>query len=508
MTNKALIHLIKSLTKSEKRYFKIHSSVNKTNQSLVELFNLIEKGKTDHRHLIKALKLNSKTNLSVLETRLHQLIMKHLRGFHSNNTINIELKNLLIEIEILYNKRLFKNCGKTILRAKKIAKKYDQHLSLLELLKWESYLEKEEGKYLFKSQEKLKTINTEEEEIVNDYLHLSESRYHTFNLLLLSKNKIVEQLNKELSYYEKLFKDNKFIINENYSLEERVYILNFRAMYFMTKGDYKNCLNEYNKLTNIIENSDRKNILKSNEYFLALNNNLLLQVMNNHFDEYEKILNKIYAQFSSLPGYEKLLFNVTKCYELAIYCELAEVNKGLELIPEIVKSLKSFGNDVNEINRLYFYLNIAILYIYAKNYSKSIYWLNVFLNDYAIKKNDVSSNLFYYAHLINLLTHFEAENYDSIEYLYKESKRNLQKIRKINAFDSLILKFIFDYATKLPNSKKEKLERFKLLKKELKEISTDKSQTTALQFFDFFVWIESHLLDKSIIELIKSKRLN
>lgn len=507
MNNNLLTVLINSLSKSEKRYFKINSSINKTNKSLVELFDLIEAGKGDTDILLKQLNLKSKANLSVLETRLHQLIMKHLRNFHAGNTIGIELKNLLIEIEILHSKRLFKNCGKTILRAKKIAEKYNQHLTLLEILKWEAYIEKEQGKYLNKSQDSLKNILKKENEIIKDYSHLIDSRFHTFNLLLLSKNKIVDHLNKEIKNYDKLFETDKFDIKPHYSFDEKVYLLNFKGMYYLSKSDFKTCLEYYQKLLTTIEGSDRKNILKSNEYFIALNNSLLLQVMNNNFESYELTLKKIHKQFENLPAYKNLLFSITTCYELGIYCELGEVEKGMKVLPSALSDLKKYSKDINEINQLYFYLNIALLYFLNKDFSKSIYWLNTFLNDYSIKKNDVSSNLYYYAHIINMVVHFEAENFDTISYLHKESLKNLQKIRPINDFDGSIIKFIKEFAKDAPLSRKDKKIRFNALKNEISKISKNPTQTIALQFFDFFSWVDSHIVNKPIAQLIKTKRL-
>lgn len=122
--------------------------------------------------------------------------------------------------------------------------------------------------------------------------------------------------------------------------------------------------------------------------------------------------------------------------------------KALALIPEIEKNLKLYDEETNEISKLLFYLNIAITYLFNENYSKSIYWLNVFLNDYSIKRNDVSSNIYYYGHIINIIAHFEAKNYESITYLYNQSVNNLKKIRPLNQFDETILKFIKKAASK------------------------------------------------------------
>lgn len=68
MTENNLILLIKSLSKSEKRYFKLNSSIVKTNKKLIQLFDLIESDKiTDERKLKERLNLGTLANLRVLE---------------------------------------------------------------------------------------------------------------------------------------------------------------------------------------------------------------------------------------------------------------------------------------------------------------------------------------------------------------------------------------------------------------------------------------------------------
>ncbi len=507
MENSQLISLIKSLTKSEKRYFKLNASITKTNKTLINLFDFLESNKKYTKsELIKKLKLKSKTNLIVVESRLQTLILKHLRGFNANSSQGIELNNLLIEIEILYNKRLFKNCAKLILKAKKIATKHEHYLALLNILKWESFIEKEQGKYLIQAQNKLKEIINKETQILSNYSRLINYKHHTFNILLLSKNRAISQLNIEIKDYDKLMNAGFFDVKPQHSFDEKIYILNFRAMYFLSKSNFSECLLQYITLVNELENFDRKNILKSNEYFLALNNLLLLQVMNKNFSDYNKTLKKIYTQFENLAAYESLLFGITQCYELGIYCEIGEAKKGLALIPEIEKNLKKYDSETSDISKLLNYLNIAITYFFNNNYSKSIYWLNIFLNDYSIKKSDVTSNIFYYGHLINMLIHFEAKNYESIEYLNNQCINNLKKIRPLKELDKVILTFI-KINSEHPISNKEQTKLFVVLKTQLIKITTNPEEAVALQFFDFISWTDSHIESIPMSDLIKKKQL-
>ncbi|MCB0401507.1 MAG: hypothetical protein KDD41_05445 [Flavobacteriales bacterium] len=506
MINQQLTDLILSLTKTEKRYFKIHARTSKTSKTLVKMFEAIENNPDIGKmQLQKELRLNSEENVAVAETRLHALILKNLRNFHSGASQSIELNNLIIEIEILYQKRLFKNCMKLITKAKKLATLQSNHIALLSLLKWESFIEKEEGKYLHRSQEKLKAILESEQKVIRDYSRQTEYKYHTFNLLLLSKNKAIASLNKEISQYDEMIAEGLFDVKPEHTIDDKAYILNFMGMYHMSKGNFPACLNCYIELIDIIEQSPRKNLLKSNEYFLALNNLLLMQAMNKKFGDFSNTLRKIYAQFKNLQAYQALLFNVTRNYELGIYCEIGEAEKGFKILPEITRELKKYGSETYEINKLLFYLNIAIMYLFNQKYKESIYWLNEFLNDYSIKKNDVTSNIYYYGHIINMIVHFEAGNYDSINYLYNESVSNLKKIRPISKFDSTILAFIKASVKNEYEFQKQKDTAFRELKSKLEDIVTNPNESISLHFFDFFAWIDSHLTGQPIAAIIRKK---
>jgi hypothetical protein len=501
-----VIPLVKSLTKSEKRYIKVALNQGKTSPLLPLLLNYIEK----HNRIPTSLptdKDDPKTSILVSASRLNQFILKELRNFHAKSSQSIELNHLIIEIEILYNKRLFSNCYKLILKAKKLAEKHNNHLAILSLLKWESFIEKEEGKYLHKSQNIMQEILDAENEVIESYKKVIDYKYHTFNILLLSKNKAIAELNREIEEYDLLMSNNHFFTSDDSSFDEKLYALNFKGMYYMSQGNYLSSLNHYKELVELFENSGRQNILISNEYFLALNNSLLLYVMNSNLEEYYQTLSKIYKRFQNIKAYDSLLFNITRCYELGICCELGNLDDGLKLIPQIKLELKKYESETNDINRLLFYLNLAIINFFNNSYSESIFWLNEFLNDYSIKRNDVTSNIYYYSHIINLLVHFEAKNFDSIQYLYKESITNLKKIRKLNLFDQTLLKFILVQSETPYTSSSKRITAFKDLKSKLKKIAASPSETTALQFFDFFAWIESHIQSKPIHILVKQKKL-
>ncbi|MGZ3862365.1 MAG: hypothetical protein ACXVPN_03390 [Bacteroidia bacterium] len=141
MIPKADLHqLIHSLEKSEKRYFTLFAQrhvIGKENKYLL-LYNILEKQKQyNERRLKTALgERGIYTNLSAEKAYLKELILKSLKHFHEKNFIDSILYDKLIQIEILYEKGLFKMGYELILKALELSGKHEKYLINTQLLIW------------------------------------------------------------------------------------------------------------------------------------------------------------------------------------------------------------------------------------------------------------------------------------------------------------------------------------------------------------------------------------
>ena len=131
-----LFKLIKSLTKSEKRFFKLSSSLQSGEKNYLKIFDYIEKQtEYDEYELKKA--FEGETFIKHLpseKNHLYKLILKSLRSYYSEPSVNSTLKQEIKNIEILYNKALYKECEKFVSRAKQTAKKFEKFYYWFELI--------------------------------------------------------------------------------------------------------------------------------------------------------------------------------------------------------------------------------------------------------------------------------------------------------------------------------------------------------------------------------------
>jgi hypothetical protein len=130
-----LFELIKSLTKTEKGYFKKHQSFGSTDgdKNYLRLFDLIDNQKTyDEAEIKKKLK-DAKTikQLPALKNYLYKQILKALESYHESDLSDI--RSTLNQIEILYHKGLYYHYRPMMDRLKLKAEKLEKHTYSLEL---------------------------------------------------------------------------------------------------------------------------------------------------------------------------------------------------------------------------------------------------------------------------------------------------------------------------------------------------------------------------------------
>lgn len=159
----SLFQFIKSLSKAEKRYFKLSASIEIGEKSYMLLFDSMERQPIyNNEKLCKALNKSNK-QLANEKNYLYNLLLKTLANNHKS--IDTLILNSLARIELLHSKNLPAECFKVLQKAKQIAIKYELYRYLFQLLQWElrlpfsgQYNEKEIQKTIDEQQKTLKII--------------------------------------------------------------------------------------------------------------------------------------------------------------------------------------------------------------------------------------------------------------------------------------------------------------------------------------------------------------
>ncbi len=167
--------IIKSLSKSEKRLFKLQvSGSQKSENNYTILFDAIDAQNEydEHKLLQKLHKHNFSKQISRTKFLLYEQILKALRHFYSTKVECAKLDSLLHSIDVLFYKALYTQAYKILKRGKKIA-------TVNQLTSWQQkFLEKE--KQLLPFLENHKTIQIASKQLLEDSEQVFQ-KLHTEN---------------------------------------------------------------------------------------------------------------------------------------------------------------------------------------------------------------------------------------------------------------------------------------------------------------------------------------
>lgn len=495
----ALYDLIHSLTASERRYFTLQMMANRKDSNLLKLFEVISaQKKYDEQEIAQKFEGEKfLQQLHVTRNHLYEAILKHMRSFDLEKTIDYRLKGMIQDVKFLFEKRLYSHCHSALKRALKFAEKYEKHTSILELLEWEAkllsftfYVEQEErdideiSQYYYETLEKLQ--NTRE------YAELQSKIFNNFYKIGIERKK-------------EDYKSNDQIINQ-FALKDEKRALTFRsktcfynihAIYNKINNNWEDAYDYRIKLLRLIEDKTDKTEEHVQMLFGALNNLLPICLKLNKYDE----INTYLAQMREIPSkynsvkisdnLEMKIFTQSYVAELGLYIKTGEKEKGLDAIGHITSYIKEKETRFRKFPQLHLYYSISLFFFSLGEFNKSLQWLNRILNDNSLSSiEDLHSS----SRILNLLLQYELEKDDFMEYLTRSTYRYLYKLEGLYGFEKILLNFLkkntrFD-------SIEEQVKAFSKLKEQLGSVRYEPGERNAFSTLDLIGWVDSKLQQK------------
>lgn len=501
-----LFDLIKALSKSEKRFFKLSSSLQAGEKNYLKIFDAVDKQKEYDEDLIKE-SFKGQTFIKHFpseKNHLYKLILKSLRAYHSDNSVSSILKQEIKNIEILYKKALYPECNKFLNRAKKMAVTHEKFYYLFELLNWEKLL-LEEAYEAGEFTKDLDALINEEDDVIEKLRNLASYHvlYSKINYVFRSggyvRSNIDKALVKEISHHP-------LIEGKDTALSRRAATICYYIQGFCAKAnvDYDNAFVKFMRVKEILDDNPliRKDLPK--RYIRTLSNLLQLQIDTGKIDE-------AFAMIDTMRSFNKkahfrtddieiMVFKSTYLAELRIYEKKGEFDKAITIVDDIVTGLEINEGKINKEQELLFMVTIASIYFGAGQYKDSLAWINKVLND---NETNLRQDIYSYARLFNLIVHYELGNYDLLEYIIKSTTRYLNKRHRNHEMEVAILNYMKQLSRVA--GKPEELGVFAEFKTELDQHLQNGNDQIMLEFFNYPVWISSKLQGISFGETAKQE---
>ena len=499
-----LFKLIKSLTKSEKRFFKLSSSLQSGDKNYLKIFDFIEaQPKYDEEALKEAFKKETFINhLPSEKNHLYKLILKSLRSYYSEQSVSSVLKQEIKNVEILYNKALYKECEKFVSRAKEVAREHEKFYYWFELLSWEKKLLEEayeSGEFTRDLDELVK----EEEMVIAKLRNLAEYQviYSKINLVFRSggftRNESERQVVDAISDYHLIKGKNTAISTRASSM---CYYI--KGLCAATNRNFDESYQFFNRTREILDNNPKIKADSGQRYVMTLSHLLRCYIDGKNFERAQMLIEDLRG-LEGTKGFNSIditvrIFTSTYNLELALLHAMGEYQKSVELIPKIEQLQNNFGDKVSKEQEILLTYNKANSYFGIGDFKKALYHINLVLND---NEQNLRQDIYSFSRLLNLVIHYELENYDFLEYVIKSTNRYFSKQERGYEVEAVCIKYIRRLAKAI--TLMEKHSELQALRDELNELLKDRNEQVVLEYFNITAWIESKLKRISMSQAVK-----
>lgn len=498
-----LVRLITSLSKSEKRYFKIFTSLQGSDKDYLKLFEVVEKqGEYDEEKIKKALKGEDfLKRLPAVKNYLYGQILKSLRINYIGTTVDSELKEMIEEIIILYEKRLFKQCIKIIDKAKELADANEQTLQLIEL----NLLEEKVLIEVLNIDKFEKTLNDsiDREKELLEKLRITAEYRNLYNRIVVINKKIKEaRTEEELVQFKEIIEHPLLRSYESAtSFDAKNYYYLIHLNYNHANGDNEACLDIAQQQLALLESYPQKIAEKPKMYIAALNNVLLSQIHLHKYDDFDKTLEKLRNVPVKSAGIEANRFVSSYMFEMVMYLDTGEFGKSAGIRDAVLEGLKKYHDKINTIEEITLLYNLFYSYFGTGEYSKALGIINKLLNEYQKElRYDIQSAV----RILNLILHYELGNSRLLEYNAVSAYRFLYKSKRLYKLENIVLDFIRKKMHHIYTPKDE-VEAFIELRKEFIPLLDDPYEKKAFEYFDYISWFDSRIEKRPFEEIVKEK---
>lgn len=503
--NDHLFQLIKSLTKAEKRGFKIYATrTSNENAKFIQLFDALDKATGyDEDSIVKKVSGIQKRQLSNLKAHLYKQILISLRLININHNIDIQLREQLDYARILYNKGLYKQSLKILEKIKELATQNYRATIRYEVLVFEKIIE---SQYITRSLKNRADQLIEETQVtlnsMTEYTELSNLSLRLYGIYIKAGHvRNTQDFDNISSFFKEAI--NR-VDTSKLDFFGKHYLNVSHAWYSLIVQDF---LLQYRHATKWVE------LFRKNPEMLAIEPIWYLKGMHvllealfvlGHAEKHSEEVKKLDEFLADPPNrtdenLETIGFMYSYTSKINSHFIDGSFTEGIQLVPSLLKKLDKYSEKVDPHRILVFYYKIACLYFGAGESQKSIQYLNKIIN---YPDSRLREDIHCFARILNLIAHFELGNQALVDYQVRSTYRFLRKMNDLNLVQQEILKFIQNMGSLKQDQVKN---AFVKLRDRLLEINKQPYQKRHFLYLDIVSWLESKINDKPVQDIIKSK---
>lgn len=424
-----LFSLTKSLTKSEKRYFRMCQNFQDGDKGYMKMYDLLETTEVYGDALLEI--IHTTLGIATVEParkHLSKVLTKSLSQFEGDKAVENQLWNLYQHSNTLYKKGLYAAAMRFILKGEKLAIEHEKHVFLnllnkkkIEYMMHQQFIDWNESDLVLAQEKSRDAIATE---------HAIQQHASLYEILLCRywKNGTIRSTREQTLLNDLILEEHLTITNSKHtSFESNITHLHFQSVFFLVTGDVEGSLPIFYELDNLYQ-ADPKSWINAPQYYIQFLNGILQTLRRvEQFDKMPYFLDRLKA-LRSVSEYQniRVRYHVLE-HELHILITKQEASGILDFLNVLPPENEKQFLLIPYQDKAQWWFTLSRAYFETGKYDRALHYINHILNN----NHEPLNNLQYVTYrILKLMVHYHLGDHDYLNYEMRSIERKLKKVNQ------------------------------------------------------------------------------
>lgn len=504
--NEPVFELVRSMSKAEKRNFKLYCSRISGNldAKFVQLFDHLDSaGEYDEQRILAECPI-SKVQLPNVKAHLYRQILTSIRQLEVHHDEIIELHENMDFVRILFDRGLYRQAGRLLEKVREQAAMLEQHGVTLEAVEAENKLD------LMTAARDMTIASDIARRRVGEACSRIENQSELQNTFTRIYSLYLQlgyaRTQKDLDLIKQYFRPRIELYSgmvQSMSFLEKFYFYQAAAWLYYIQHNFVLSYRYSIKWVELFNDNPRMKKVMYDDYLKGQSQifeGLFMMRKYRHFADKLSRLEAELDQMGRLNTNAMILGNRIVYVNKMNKCFIeGEFGKGLEMVGQIEEFTERYSSHLGVHNRMFIYYKIALLHFGNGDYLRCMDYLSRITST---KNPQIRRDLQCFARILNLIASYEAGIDHNLDYQIRSVYSFLVKMNDMQAVQQEMLAFLKRLNTIYADEWKDELQR---LHSRLKPYENHPYERRTFYYLDLLSWLESKISGKSMGEVIRRK---
>lgn len=504
-----VFELIRSMSKAEKRNFKLYATRLSGNQQakFIALFDCLDGMEEYNEKRILQRCPIKKEQLPNMKAHLYKQILVSIRLLEVQHSLHMQLHEQLDFARILYNKGLYQQSSKLLDKAADLALQSEQYTVALDFIELQKKIDTQNTtRGMISKSEKLNRLaDTLCDRItrISELANISTQLYGLYLQLGYTRtqkdiNLIIHVYGQRLSKYENLPEDKL-------SFTERFYLYQAYAWYHYILHNMLLCYKNVRHWITLFDEHPQMKRLMFDAYMRGYSRLLDSLFLLRSYKRFAQTLNTFEHEIAGIDnvGDNSRMIALQIHYTHQINKSFYEgaFNEGIKIIPEVEAFIQRYQNHLDIHHRMLLYYKIACLYFGNGDYDACMNYLKRIIST---RDPLIRRDLQCYARILNLICSYESGSDYNIDYQIRAVYVFLDKMNDLQQVQKEMMHFLKRLNSVYASDLKE---AFRKLYETLKPYEHHPYERRTFYYLDVLSWLQSKVEGIPVGEVIRRRFL-